>query len=436
MVLPEFHPIDLASPDGAALVGAIADRHGDALAQAATRLERLFLLRSPWAPGLRFVGAQARPVAMAMAAPTAAGASDARISLAGGGETIEDAFVSCVGEAVERLSQFEHHGDGASQRIADANGHLSGAVAELVSRQCRQNGIPDTAVAHWSPARDIATGTPQLVPADWVLRRPSDGVLRDRESALSTGSAAGPSMDAAVLRALLELVERDAAALWWLGGRRARPFAANGRAAAEAARLTDVLRQGDTSRRTWILDITSDLGIPTAAAISVDLDGRGFVCGLAARLSPREAVRAAIGELCQLEIGLLLARIKLAQTGGAALTDLDRRHLDRATRIDAATCDLLHPAGAPRDDVEPDAVTAADDATAAAELSHLTQILAAAGIDAAIVDLTRPAFGIPVVKAIAPRLQALPSSLTTERLLDTISTTGGGGRFTSDVPLT
>src|SRR4029077_15357944 len=102
-------------------------------------------------------------------------------------------------------------------------------------------------------------------------------------AAMSTGCAAGPSFDAAASRALLELVERDAASLWWIGGHRPRPLAFDDQAMTEGVRLLSSLRQDNRRRASWLLDITSDLAIPCVAAVSVDDDGRGLACGLAAR---------------------------------------------------------------------------------------------------------------------------------------------------------
>jgi YcaO cyclodehydratase, ATP-ad Mg2+-binding len=66
---------------------------------------------------------------------------------------------------------------------------------------------------------------------------------------LSTGCAAGVTVAAATLRALLELIERDAVALWWRGGRRGRAIGSDdeaGRAAAELlAQVCRVATAGD-----------------------------------------------------------------------------------------------------------------------------------------------------------------------------------------------
>lgn len=49
------------------------------------------------------------------------------------------------------------------------------------------------------------------------------------------------------------------------------------------------------------------------------------------------------------------------------------------------------------------------------------------GVRMGRVDLTRPEFGIPVVRVVAPGLQIEPSQVATERLAGAIAETGGGG---------
>src|SRR5262249_39563187 len=135
----------------------------------------------------------------------------------------------------------------------------------------------------------LGLGKHVLLPADWCLRRaPSKIALRPR-TALSVGVAAGPSFEWAAQRALLELIERDAASLWWIGGRRGHSVALDHPAMTEIVRLLRVLRQGVCERHTWLLNITTDIGIPALAAMSCGLDGYQFACGLAARATVADA---------------------------------------------------------------------------------------------------------------------------------------------------
>ena len=104
--MPDYREIDLASEQGLALLRSAADRYGEAIVQAAGIASRLFLLRSPWAPGLRFVGGQTKPEES-----DDDGNPFETLSLSGTGETLEEALVSCIGEGIERLAQFERSGD-------------------------------------------------------------------------------------------------------------------------------------------------------------------------------------------------------------------------------------------------------------------------------------------------------------------------------------
>jgi ribosomal protein S12 methylthiotransferase accessory factor len=350
-------------------------------------------------------------------------------SLAGSGESLVDALASCVGEGVERLSQVERPGDVVAKHSArEAAHHATPAARGLVEGLVAARPLPPETFVPMVCGRALGSDREVLLPADWCLRTQPQGPLAIPGAALSTGCAAGPSFEAAAVRALLELVERDAASLWWIGGQHPRPLAQNGAAMAEAARLLGALRQDSRERTSWLLDITTDLEIPSVAAISVDGDGRGLSCGLAARLTFEQAARAAILEMCQMELALPIVEAKRRQRGEAALNEVDRRHLARAA-IDAGACELLHPSGVPR----PESGQPVGDA--AEELALLRAIFTGCGLDPVLVDLTRPEFGIAVVCARAPQLQLMPSDWATARLQHMREATGGGERWTGGVAL-
>lgn len=411
--------IDLDAAPGAALLAALAERHGEALARAARLPSRLFLLRSADAPGLRFVGGMADPVRVLPST-----AYRGPFSLAGSGDRLEDALASCVGEGVERLSQVEQPGD-----VVRACTWEEVAPETLPAARCLIEGLLQDRGSAIAWVRGRAADRETLIPADWCLRRTAKGGLAIPGAALSTGCAAGPNHEAAAARALLELVERDAVALWWIGGRRGRPLAAESAAMAEAAELLGRLRQGGGRRASWLLDLTTDLAVPCMAALSVDETGRGLACGFAARLSVEAAARAAVFEMCQMELALPLVLAKRQQRGDAALNEVDRRHLDRAARVDAERCALIHPLGRPNRHAPPVGDGPPE------QLAAILAALARRGVGAALVDLTRPQFGIPVVCAVAPQLQLLPCSLHTGRLRAAIAATGGGEPWTEGVAL-
>ncbi|MEO8716489.1 MAG: YcaO-like family protein [Acetobacteraceae bacterium] len=415
-----------AAPDARDLLDSLGYAAGDAgaphraaLLRAAARLRRVFRLSAPDAPGLVFMGGEADP------ASVGASPDHPLASLAGSGLSLAAAVERCVGEGIEYLSQV---GAGQVAREPTASRARLAALdqASVAFIRAVSHGSTDLA---WIPATRLSDGAPVAFPADLCVRR----LAPDRDFTpplkLGTGCAAGVSVAAATLHALLELVERDAASRWWRGGARGRLLALDGAACRAAALLLARLREGADGRATWLLDISTDLAIPCVAAVSVKGDGRGLACGLACRLTMAAAAESAVFELCQMELGQVLAEAKRRERGEAGLNDGDRGHLRRATLIDATACPLLHPlppTTAAHEDGETDPSPA---------LRTIVGRLEAAGIESYAVDLTHPDLGVPVVRVLAPALQLDPCAIVTERLAATIRRTGGGEAHTAGVAL-
>lgn len=396
-----------------------------ALLRTAARFSRVFRLGAPEAPGLVFFAAQVDP---GMVAPDHAQPSLA--SVGGMGLSLRAAFESCIGEGVEYLSQFET-GDEALVASSPREMQVS---AEGEARRFLESLLPggdEAADARFDclAATALLHDRTMLFPAEICLRRRPDRSKMTPPFLLSMGCAAGRTRDDAVLHGLCELIERDAAGLWWRGGLRGRPLALDDPSSREIAVLLATLRAGNDSRRTWLLDITTDLGIPAMAAISCRADGKGLAVGLGARPTVAGAARGAIMELCQNELAHAVIAAKRGEGREASMSAHDRAHIARATQIDAETCQLLQPLGMPA------RRAACASADAAGQIRWLATRLAAAGIETFVIDLTRPAFAVPVVRVIAPGLQIEPSQLESPRLQAAIAATGGGQPHTNGVPL-
>lgn len=388
--MSELVPLDLGDGAGAALLAGIRDAN-PALAALAGRLARTFVVGSQWAPGFCCIGAE-----IALSAAEQQTYAMPRLGLAGNGETFGEALIACLGEAADRLSDAIRPGD-IAPRDATANAAMTGWIAQVMPQK----------QIEWMPARDVMSGAPAALPADLCVRRPAESRAIAPAGALSAGVAAGADFASAALRAALELCERDAAALWWLGGKRPNAFPLEHPAAVAGMILLAALRQDRAERRTRLLDITTDLEIPAVAAVSFDRDGHGLACGLAARLDWRDAARAAILEMCQMELAAPLAAAKRAERGDAALNDTDRRHLARAS-FAAATCALLQPLALSA--LPPRLATMPD------QLTELAARLGANGIRLFAVDLTRPDIGVAVARMVSPDLQPYTGDVVTERL--------------------
>ena len=398
-------------------------RHRALLLNAASRFVRVFQLAAPDAPGLVAFGAEFDP---AIADPLHAGSPLAGVS--GVGLTLQEAFQGCIGEGLEYLSQLQTGSDVLLSSGGDPVAEFGPQARAFLDAFSAHRLRPDAELS-WYPARRLVDGTEALLPADLCLRRPPDRREIEPPFPLSNGSAAGTSWDAAALHGMLELIERDAASLWWRGGNRGGLIPPQHEAHVMAAALLPRLRQDATRRRNWLLDITTDIGVPCVAAVSCGANGFGFAFGLAARPTLKSAARSAILEMCQLELALAVVEAKRRESGEAALNARDRGHLRRATMIDADRCPLLQPVPERKHHL---AIEAADPGAA---LQFIANRLGQFGIETFGLNLTRPQLAVPVARVIAPGLQPEPSEIITPRLADMITQTGGGMQYTGGVAL-
>ena len=110
--------------------------------------------------------------------------------------------------------------------------------------------------------------------AGLVAARPALQISADRPAATSSiadfhtdsnGCAAGNTREEAIVQGFLELVERDAYAIWWYN-RLQRPEIDLSQF--DDSYIRDIRAQFvDYGRKIWVLDVTSDLGVPTYVAI-------------------------------------------------------------------------------------------------------------------------------------------------------------------------
>lgn len=376
-----------------------------ALLRLAAGCRRVFRLPSPLAPGAVLLGAELVPADFGLAAHERA------FSLAGRGESLGEAFGGCFGEGAEALA-FLEWGDERRWPAAPALvQRLLPAESLWLQQQLGLASAAELADEPWVPAEILLPGkaAPAALPLRLCLRQAGPGV-----GAPSGGVAAGLDPAAACAAALLELLERDAVALWWYGDRPARAVP---EALAEAWGLLALerrLRAGATAaRRTWFLELTGEFGLPVLAALSDDGAGGPPAMGFAAAREPAAAGRAALLELCQMELSQLLIGLKLRQEGPSALGPADRQALARQERAAALAARPVAAAleGADRDALSQDA---------------LLERLAAKGLRAFQLDLARPGLGIAVVRVLVPGLELLPLRAPGPRLAAELASQGRG----------
>jgi ribosomal protein S12 methylthiotransferase accessory factor len=404
-----------------------------ALLRLGSRFLRLFRLTAPDAPGLHAWGAE---IDLAAAAGEPAGAMPIA-GASGVGVTALAALRACLGEGAELLASIETPADRAAMRpTPPADAASDQPLDAMLAALPWPDGRMETC---WLPARRLTDGASVWLPREIVLRAAAKHRTFASPWPLSIGCAAGPTLAHAALHGLLELIERDAVALWWRGGRRPRAVALEGRTQVRAAQLLAQLRGGMAERRrSWLLDITTDLGVPVVAAVSFAPDGSGFCCGTAARSDGlAAAAEAALLEMAQMELAWHLTERKAHARGEAALNAHDRAHRARFAGMDAARCALLHPARPPAaSETDGWAVSASSAESAAAALDRLVQHLAQQGFAPLLLDLRRPGEELPVVRICCPGLEAQGDWCVGARLSRVIAETGGGDGHTGGIRLT
>lgn len=226
---------------------------------------------------------------------------------------------SAIGEAVELIQSCERGDEPVIRATArdlgdrairpeELNGFSPSQIeARERENQCfvGQDWIPeisrDDALLDWIEAEVANTDRRLYVPADAVLiGRREAGDSSAVAVADSNGCACGPTVEAAKLAALLELIERDAAARWWYGQRQRESLDS-----AILGPLSDLRAYlDDRSRRFLLFDITTDLNVPVVAAASFEPDGTVVALGFAAKPGLIEAARAATVEMLATETSL------------------------------------------------------------------------------------------------------------------------------------
>jgi ribosomal protein S12 methylthiotransferase accessory factor len=226
----------------------------------------------------------------------------------------------------------------------------------------------------------------------------------------SNGNAAGSSVEDAILHGFLELVERDAVALWWYN-RTSQPAVCLGSFEdAWIDRLSGSYRT--LGREVWVLDVTSDLGIPVMAAISrrTDKAAEDIMFGFGAHFDPRIAARRALTEL-----GQLLPAVAGVQADGSGYGLEDPHLVSWWTRATVGNQPYLSPgAGQP--------VRIAADygyiPRGYLDLDGVCTAARGAGLDILVLDQTRPDIKMPVVKVVVPGLRHFWPRFAPGRLFD------------------
>lgn len=310
--------------------------------------------------------------------------------------------------------------DGRDEWNKDSVGHRLHVVPERFDRSCELS---------WYDCWSLTDDRPRAVPAAYLWYGHPD--LHEHFFCLgdSNGSASGNVREEAILQGFCELVERDAVAIWWYN-RLTVP-------GVDLDSLDDpyvaTLRRfyAGLDRRLWVLDITSDLGIPAfAACTSRDHDVEDIMVGFGAHPDARMALSRALTEVNQ-----FLPTVRQRDAAGNTIYWHDDPALISWCK-EAKLAD--NPWLLPDPDQPLREIPAAEGEVSrdlAACVRSCVDAAARAGLEVIVADQTRPEIELSVVKVMAPGMRHFWRRTGPGRLYDVPVRMGRRDRPTAEAEL-
>ena len=352
-----------------------------------------------------------------------------RAGLSGGsfgkGSTAEQGEASALMEAIERYSGiFQGDEIRATRRFTDfpsgdaiyPNDVLLFSDAQYQRHQAQATGPDETltptpapfdrsAEIEWSPVWSLRDERFKYLPTSLLYFFYRGGSDAGQFHADSNGCAAGNTLEEAIVQGFLELVERDSYAIWWYNRLQ--------RAEVDIGQFDDSyvrdlqIQLAETGRRLWVLDITSDLKIPSFVAMSHATENAHDVVefGSGSHFDARIALLRALTELNQfLSIGLMGAR----SAGVSSHDDSSPFRLQDHP--------YLTPSG--NSAVRPDFGSKFGRLDKREQVMACVQLVKRAGLDFLVLDQTRPDIEVPVARVIVPGLRHFYRRFAPGRLYD------------------
>ena len=355
-----------------------------------------------------------------------------RSKSAGKGSTREQSEVSALCEAVERYSGALH-GDEIRVRkrfveLARGDEAIHPNEAQLFSDHQLDNARRINAKGHpynivpprldpdaeidWTPVWSITQERHRYLPTSMLYsmapeQRGPTGLIAD-----SNGCAAGNTVEEAILQGFYELVERDAFGIWWYNRLRVPAVDLSSFDDDYLASAADYY--GRCERDLWMLDVTSDIGIPTFVALSRRPDAKteDIIYGAGAHADPRTAALRAI---CELNQCLTWLPRPGSGDGRPMIDDPLALWWWKTARL--ADCSWLAPA-ADKPLRTASQYPAIESGDLRDDVEHGRALVEARGLEFLVLDQTRPDIGMPVVRVVVPGMRHFWERFAPGRLYD------------------
>jgi len=228
----------------------------------------------------------------------------------------------------------------------------------------------------------------------------------------SNGCAAGNTVEEAILQGFYELVERDAFGIWWYNRLRVPAVDLASFGDEYLASAADYYLRFE--RDLWMLDVTSDIGIPTFVALSRRPNAKteDIIYGAGAHADPRTAALRAV---CELNQCLTWLPRPGSRDGRPMIDDPMALRWWRTARL--ADCSWLAPAAdVPLGEASRSPVIESTDMRD--DVEHCRALVEARGMEFLVLDQTRPDIGMPVVRVVVPGMRHFWARFAPGRLYD------------------
>lgn len=255
----------------------------------------------------------------------------------------------------------------------------------------------ENADVRWTPVWSLTLERVRYLPTTMLYSMPSELRCPNDRIADSNGCAAGNTLEEAILQAFFELVERDAFAIWWYN--RIQMPAVDLTSFDQEYLVTALEYYNRRERELWMLDVTSDLNIPTYVAVSrrTNSDSEDIIYGAGTHFD-REI--AALRAVCELNQCLSWLPNGTDRNNRPKIDDPIALHWWQTARLE--DCKWLVPSENTRTSTD---YTMLDIEDMRDEIEHCRAIVEAKGLEFLVLNQTRPDIGMPVVRVIIPGLR-------------------------------
>ena len=308
----------------------------------------------------------------------------------GKGATVEESRISAIMEGIERYSSELHDRKVHLAPYEEMQAH--GRVLDPKDLILPEGANTDRPMP-WVEGYDIANDQNIIVPAHAVFH-PLPRHFLPLFRTNTNGLASGNTLEEAIFHALSEVIERDA----WSLVEASRDTGSSVVNIGDEVCLGMQKKFADAQVDVLVRDITSDIGIPTMAAVADDVllrDPMLLTIGIGTHTSARIAVMRALTEVAQSR----LTQIHGAREDTTQAELRKRMGYDRAKRINAY---WFKDNGV----LDYNRIVSYDSDDFLTDIRFIIKALKKQELDRVIVvDLTREEIGIPVVRVIVPGLE-------------------------------